>query len=517
MARFRPFTLAVAVAFVLRSRRRHRDGGRRRRTGEPGDAALATTQLPRGIRPLHYDVALVPNAATLTFDGRATVTIDVSRADLAHHAQRRRSRLLVGSPRCRRRAVDRRRGGDDRRRRRRPDRDLHLRHADSRPAATPGDRLHRQDRHAGDGPVRASTTTRRAAASARSSPSSRTPTRAASSRPGTSRRTRRPSRSRRPCRPAQMAVSNMPVAATEAGRRTACSRVTLRHHAEDVDLPAVLRRRRLRARHRAKAGDRGRRRHPPRRHRPGAVRARRLAAPSCATTTTTSACPIRCPSSTTSPRPGSSQFFGAMENWGAIFTFEYVLLRRSGDLDPGRPPARLRDRRARDGAPVVRRPRHHALVGRPLAQRGLRLLDGRRARPPSCIRNGTAALDAVAGATSAMARDAFAATHPVVQHVETVDQASQAFDAITYSKGEAVIRMLESLRRRRRLARRACAPTSRRTPTATPSPTTSGARSSAAAGRPITDIAHDFTLQPGVPLIRVERGGLQRRRDDAAR
>ena len=45
-------------------------------------------------------------------------------------------------------------------------------------------------------------------------------------------------------------------------------------------------------------------------------------------------------------------------------------------------------------------------------------------------------------------------THPVVQHIETVEQASQAFDAITYSKGEAVIRMLESLRRRGRLARR---------------------------------------------------------------
>ena len=31
--------------------------------------------------------------------------------------------------------------------------------------------------------------------------------------------------------------------------------------------------------------------------------------------------------------PGRSQFFGAMENWGAIFTFEYVAARRSGDLD----------------------------------------------------------------------------------------------------------------------------------------------------------------------------------------
>ena len=38
-----------------------------------------------------------------------------------------------------------------------------------------------------------------------------------------------------------------------------------------------------------------------------------------------------------------------------------------------------------------------------------------------------------------MSRDAVASTHPVVQHVETVEQASQAFDAITYQKGGAVI------------------------------------------------------------------------------
>jgi aminopeptidase N len=43
-----------------------------------------------------------------------------------------------------------------------------------------------------------------------------------------------------------------------------------------------------------------------------------------------------------------------------------------------------------------------------------------------------------------MSMDALQTTHPVVQHVETVEQASQAFDAITYQKGEAVIRMLEA-------------------------------------------------------------------------
>jgi aminopeptidase N len=42
-----------------------------------------------------------------------------------------------------------------------------------------------------------------------------------------------------------------------------------------------------------------------------------------------------------------------------------------------------------------------------------------------------------------MGRDAYATTHPVVQHVETVEQASQAFDGITYGKGSAIIGMLE--------------------------------------------------------------------------
>ena len=34
-------------------------------------------------------------------------------------------------------------------------------------------------------------------------------------------------------------------------------------------------------------------------------------------------------------------------------------------------------------------------------------------------------------------------THPIIQHVRTVEQANQAFDAITYRKGESVISMLE--------------------------------------------------------------------------
>ena len=119
-------------------------------------------------------------------------------------------------------------------------------------------------------------------------------------------------------------------------------------------------------------------------------------------------------------------------------------------------------------------------------------MDGRRAPPRKLHPEWNTALGAVTSATSAMERDALATTHPVVQHVETVEQANQAFDAITYQKGEAVIRMLEGYvgadawragvralhegarlrqhRHRRPLARR-----SRRRPASrsSPSPTTS--------------------------------------------
>ncbi len=39
--------------------------------------------------------------------------------------------------------------------------------------------------------------------------------------------------------------------------------------------------------------------------------------------------------------PGSSQFFSAMENWGAIFTFEHTLLLDPDDLDAVRQAGRV--------------------------------------------------------------------------------------------------------------------------------------------------------------------------------
>jgi aminopeptidase N len=114
-------------------------------------------------------------------------------------------------------------------------------------------------------------------------------------------------------------------------------------------------------------------------------------------------------------------------------------------------------------------------------------------------------LGAIGGREYAMGLDSLATTHPVVQHVETVDQASQAFDGITYQKGEAVIRMLEAYvgpeawRDGVRAYIKAHAHGSSTTDDL-------WVEVEKAAGKPITAIAHDFTLQPGVPLITVDAG-----------
>ena len=48
------------------------------------------------------------------------------------------------------------------------------------------------------------------------------------------------------------------------------------------------------------------------------------------------------------------------------------------------------------------------------------------------------------GTSTAMNLDARQGTHPVVQVVNTIDEANLAFDTITYEKGLAVLRMLEA-------------------------------------------------------------------------
>jgi aminopeptidase N len=115
-------------------------------------------------------------------------------------------------------------------------------------------------------------------------------------------------------------------------------------------------------------------------------------------------------------------------------------------------------------------------------------------------------LNEIGDKDTAMLIDARPATHPIVQRIATVSQAEQAFDAITYKKGEAVIRMLEAY--------------------AGPDAWRDGVRAymtehaygnatsddlwraiDKAAGKPVSTIARDFTTQPGVPLIHVATTG----------
>ncbi len=176
-------------------------------------ADLATTQLPRTVRPSHYDVAVTPHADKLAFDGTVTIDVDVLQptSSITLNAVDMDFTRVSLTPAT---APDRHRGAEGDGRRGGADRHLHLRPADRARQLQAGDGLHRQDRHPGHRPVRARLRHRRRASSARCSPSSRTPTRAASSRrwDEPAYKATFDARGDR-ARAAQMAVSNMPVGA----------------------------------------------------------------------------------------------------------------------------------------------------------------------------------------------------------------------------------------------------------------------------------------------------------------
>jgi len=199
--------------------------------------------------------------------------------------------------------------------------------------------------------------------------------------------------------------------------------------------------------------------------------------------------------------PGQSQFFSAMENWGAIFTFEYAI------LDD---PAITTEAQRQEIFDTEAHEMAHQWFG-DLVTMGwwddLWLNEGFA----SWMQNKAtqhfhpdwgADVEHVEAREGAMGLDALNSTHPVVQEVRTVEQANQAFDAIAYSKGESVISMLETYATpdvwrdgiRRYIA--AHAYQNSRT-------TDLWAAEEAAGARGLTAIATDFTTQPGIPLISV--------------
>ena len=198
--------------------------------------------------------------------------------------------------------------------------------------------------------------------------------------------------------------------------------------------------------------------------------------------------------------PGSSQFFGAMENWGAIFYFEPELL-----FDPARATESGRQRIFT----VVAHEMAHQWFGDLVTMAwwdDLWLNEGFASwmeNKSAADLNPTWKANAAAVSTdreAAMGIDSTAATHPIIRKIETVDQIGEAFDGITYSKGQAVIGMLESTLGAEtfRTGIRSYMAKYKYGNTVTDQ---LWAELSKAAGQPVAEIAHGYTLQGGVPLV----------------
>ena len=137
---------------------------------------------------------------------------------------------------------------------------------------------------------------------------------------------------------------------------------------------------------------------------------------------------------------------GAMENAGAVtFLEDYVFRSRVTRL---RLRAARRDRAARDGAHVVRRPGHHALVGRPVAERVVRHL-GQSVLCQAEATEYTEAWTTFANVEKSWAyrQDQLPSTHPVAADIPDLQAVEVNFDGITYAKGASRAQAARRLRR----------------------------------------------------------------------
>jgi aminopeptidase N len=199
--------------------------------------------------------------------------------------------------------------------------------------------------------------------------------------------------------------------------------------------------------------------------------------------------------------PGAGSF-GAMENWGAILFFENYLL-----VDP-----RLSSEEDRRTNYIyIAHEIAHMWFGDLVTMAWWDDLWLNESFASWMENKATADLRpqwsqelvGVGAREKAMRLDATSATHPIVQPAETLDQVNQVGDAITYEKGQAVIRMIEryvgaeAFREGvRNYIRRYAYSNARRTDL--------WAEIEVAAKKPIRQIARDFTEKSGVPLVRVD-------------
>jgi aminopeptidase N len=199
--------------------------------------------------------------------------------------------------------------------------------------------------------------------------------------------------------------------------------------------------------------------------------------------------------------PGRSQEFGAMENWGAIFGFDHYFL-----LDPQL--ATQAD--ALRTYTYIAHEMAHQWVGDLVTMdwwNDLWLNEGlaewmQYKATDHFHPEWDAWLLALDEREDGMRQDSRAGTHPVITPIADVLQADNDFDSITYAKGMFVVRMLEQHMGEKafRLGLRRYLRAHAYRNAVTEDLWRELDRSAAA---PISGMAHDFTLQPGVPLIRV--------------
>ncbi|HEY5227205.1 MAG TPA: M1 family metallopeptidase, partial [Opitutaceae bacterium] len=203
--------------------------------------------------------------------------------------------------------------------------------------------------------------------------------------------------------------------------------------------------------------------------------------------------------------PGTSQFFSAMENWGAIFYFESAIL-----FDP-----RISTEDDRRNV--------HETIAHEMAHQWFGDLVTMKWWDNIWLNEGFASwmqekatdhfhpewkvwLDTLSSKQSAMQTDARDGTHPVIVPIHDILQAANSFDVITYSKGHAVIRMLEAY-----VGEDAFRAGVRRymKDYAYGNTETDQLWSEIDAGsdRKLTGVAHDFTLRAGVPMVTVSEAG----------
>ncbi|MFL6446474.1 MAG: M1 family metallopeptidase [Bryobacteraceae bacterium] len=194
---------------------------------------------------------------------------------------------------------------------------------------------------------------------------------------------------------------------------------------------------------------------------------------------------------------------GAMENWGAIFYSQEALL-----FDP-----KLSTESDRQGVfLVVSHEMSHQWFGDLVTMAwwdNLWLNEGfarwmQTKAADDLHPEWKTGLQALAVSEAGKRADAKPSTHPIVQPVDDAAQAEQAFDNITYDEGAAVIGMLEAyvgpaaFRDGVRVYMRAHA-------YGNTVDADLWREVQAAAYKPVLEIEADFTTQPGLPLIKVER------------